>query len=238
MQQVSNCLFSHIYILFIFSHCAAFYDPVIIKSLEYVNIAGYDFQTPERNPNIADFPSPIYDLTDRRPGESINSLVQYWLSQHVPATKIIIGIAPYGRSWKMTTKSGVSGIPPIIETDGPGPAGPDSQIEGLLSYSEICAKFESSSNEDLKSEDAPLIPVVDPKRHDGSYTYRAPDGIGNFGMWVAYEDPNTARYKAEYVKKMGLGGISISDLSFDDFRGTCNGVKFPLLRAVKTSLKL
>lgn len=54
--------------------------------------------------------------------------------------------------------------------------------------------------------------------------------------WVAYEDPITAMLKAIYVEENGLSGISISDLSFDGFRGTSNGEMFPILRAVKKIL--
>lgn len=136
----------------------------------------------------------------------------------------------------MTAESGITGVPPIIETDGPGLAGPNSRIEGLLSYPEVCAKLVNPSNKNLKGEDAPLRKVGDPTKRFGSYAYRVPDDDGNFGMWVAYEDPDTAANKAAYVKNKGLGGIALFDMSFDDFRGTCTGDKFPILRAAKYKL--
>lgn len=105
-----------------------------------------------------------------------------------------------------------------------------------MSYPEICAKLPNPSNNNLKGEDAPLRKVGDPTKRFGTYAYRLPDSDGNFGLWVSYEDPDTAGNKAGYVRAKGLGGIAIVDLSLDDFRGTCSGDKYPILRAAKYRL--
>ncbi len=76
----------------------------------------------------------------------------------------------------------------------------------------------------------------DPTKRFGTYAYRLPDNDGNFGLWVSYEDPETAGNKAEYVRSHGLGGISINDLSMDDVHGKCSGDKYPILRAAKHRL--
>lgn len=70
----------------------------------------------------------------------------------------------------------------------------------------------------------------------GTYAFRLPDDDGEHGIWVGYEDPDTAGNKASYVKAKGLGGVSINDLSLDDFRGLCTGDKYPILRAAKFRL--
>lgn len=70
----------------------------------------------------------------------------------------------------------------------------------------------------------------------GTYAFRLPDESGENGAWVGYEDPDTAGNKAGYVRDKGLGGIAIFDLSLDDFRGLCNGDKYPILRAAKLRL--
>jgi len=53
--------------------------------------------------------------------------MEHWLLQRVPANKIHIGIATYGRTWKMTKDSGDSGMPVVHDTEGPAPAGPQSK---------------------------------------------------------------------------------------------------------------
>lgn len=211
-----------------------FYDvPEIINNVDFVTLSSYDFQTPERNPKEADFPAPIYEPSERIPESNINSQVTYWLGKHAPASKLIVAIPTFGRSWKLEDGATQTGVPPIRDISEPGPQGIHSKQPGLLSYSEICTKLPNPSNNNLKGEDAPLRKVTDPSKRFGTYAYRIPDSDGNFGIWVGYEDPDTASNKGGYVRDKGLGGVAIHDLSYDDFRGTCTGDKYPILRAAK-----
>lgn len=89
----------------------------------------------------------------------------------------------------------------------------------MLTYPEICAKLTNPQNKELKGENGPLRKVGDPTKRYGTYAFRLPDNDGNFGMWVGYEDPDTAGNKAAYVRAKNLAGVSIFDLSQDDFRG-------------------
>jgi len=214
-----------------------FFDiPAIINNLDYVVLPSFDFQTPARNPKEADYSAPLYELNDRIKESNINSQVLYWLAQHAPASKLIVGIPTYGRTWKLEEDNTQTGVPPILGVHEPGTEGIQTKTPGLLSYPEICAKLPNPSNNNLKGEDAPLRKVGDPTKRYGTYAYRLPDSDGNFGMWVTYEDPDTAGNKAGYVRAKGLGGISIRDLSLDDFRGSCTGDKYPILRAAKYRL--
>lgn len=207
----------------------------IIHNLDYVTVGAYDFYTPERNPKEADYPSSLYQKDDNVDG-NVNNQVLYWTSHKAAASKIVVGIPTFGRAWKITADSGTTGVPPIAETDGPAPQGPQSQKDGIFSYPEMCAKLPNPANRNLKGEDAPLTKVTDSNKRFGTYAYRLPDGDGNFGMWVGYEDIDTADNKAGYVLAKGHGGVAIFDLSLDDFRGTCTGVKFPIVNAVKRRL--
>lgn len=215
-----------------------FYDvPALINNVDYVNLHAYDFQTPVRNPEVADFPAPIYELNERNPEHNINYQVQYWLNNHAPASKINVGIPTYGRVWKMTKDSGLTGLPPVAEADNVGPAGIQTQTAGFYSWPEVCAKLPNQANQHLKGADGPLRKVGDPTKRFGSYAYRSADDKGENGLWVGYEDPDTAAIKAAYVKGKGLGGVALVDLSFDDFRGGCTGnEKYPILRAIKYKL--
>lgn len=215
-----------------------FYDiPALVNNIDYVNIMAYDFNTAERNPEVADFPAPIYELSERNPESNVNFQVQHWLNNHCPASKINLGVAAYGRAWKMTKGSGLTGLPPVIETDGPAPAGLQTHIDGLYSWTEVCARLPNSANQHLKGEQAPLRKVGDPTKRFGNYAYRSADDKGENGVWVGYEDTDTAANKAAYVKSKNLGGVALVDLSFDDFRGACTGDKYPILRAIKFKLQ-
>ncbi|EDW81997.1 uncharacterized protein Dwil_GK25565 [Drosophila willistoni] len=215
-----------------------FFDvPALINNLDYVNLHAYDFQTPERNNEVADFPAPINELNERNPESNVNFQVNYWINNHAPTSKINVGIPTYGRAWKITKDSGLTGLPPVAEADGVAPAGLQTQIPGFLSWPEVCAKLPNPANQHLKGADGPLRKVGDPTKRFGSYAYRSADDSGENGVWVGYEDPDTAALKAAFVKTRGLGGVAIVDLSFDDFRGACTGgEKYPILRAIKYKL--
>uniref|UniRef100_A0A1B0EZB9 Uncharacterized protein n=1 Tax=Phlebotomus papatasi TaxID=29031 RepID=A0A1B0EZB9_PHLPP len=212
--------------------------PAIINNLDYVALAAFDFQTPERNPKEADYPAPLYELPERNPESNVNYQVQTWMGGRAPASKIVVGIPTYGRCWKLGEDSGITGVPPLRTPKEGHPEGPQVKIPGLVSYPEACAKLPNPSNAHLKGEDAPLRKVGDPTKRFGTYGYRLgdPDRDYEHGLWCSFEDPDTAGNKAGYVRAKGLGGIGIFDLTLDDFRGSCSGDKFPILRAAKYRL--
>lgn len=213
-----------------------FMDVLLLKdNLEYVHLAAFDQQTPERNPKEADFTAPIYEPSERVSGNNIDAKVKYWMAGGAPASKLIVGIPSYGRGWKLNDDSGITGVPPL-RTDGPSILGPYSGVPGFYSWAEVCAMLPNPGNANLKGADYPLRKIGDPTKRFGVYAFRVPDESGEHGIWLSYEDPDSAGNKAAYVKAKGLGGISIFDLGNDDYRGACAGDKFPMLRAAKYRL--
>ncbi|KAL0851927.1 hypothetical protein ABMA28_000213 [Loxostege sticticalis] len=214
-------------------NASIYYDvPAIINLVDIVNIGAYDYYTPERNPKEADYTSPIYTPQNRNPLLNADAAVSYWTQHGTPTSKIVLGLATFARTWKLDGDSEISGVPPI-HTDGPGEAGPYTKVEGLLSYPEVCAKLINPNHQ--KGMRPHLRKVTDPSKRFGTYAFRLPENDEG-GIWVSYEDPDTAGQKASFVKSKNLGGISIVDLSLDDFRGLCTGDKYPILRAAKYRL--
>jgi GH18 family chitinase len=211
--------------------------PEVAPHYDIIQLATYDFQTPARNPHEADFPSPIYELNERLPQNNINFQVQHWLANSIPASKLLICIPAFGRTWKLETDSTQTGVPPILETEESGPEGVQSKEAGRLNWPETCAKLPNPSNANLKGDLSPLRKVSDPTKRFGNYAYRLPDSDGNYGLWVGYEDADTAATKTSFALSKNLGGVCIHDLSSDDFRGACSGEKFPILRAIKYLLR-
>nr|XP_023014132.1 chitinase-like protein Idgf4 isoform X2 [Leptinotarsa decemlineata] len=205
----------------------------IAPHIDFVTLQNFDFYTPQRNPKEADYTAPLYELIDRKIDENGDYQVRYWLQNGMPNNKIIYGIGPFGRSFKMTDDSGITGVPPLT-IDGPGEAGPYTEEPGLLSYNEVCSKI-ANKNEIKAGYVGKLRKVNDPTKRFGTYAFRLPKDDTD-GVWVSFEDPDTAGQKASYVRAKGLGGIAIVDISLDDFRGLCTGDKYPILRAARYML--
>lgn len=52
--------------------------PLLKDSLDYVNLASFDQQTPERNPKEGDYTAPIYEPSERVVGNNVDSEAKYW----------------------------------------------------------------------------------------------------------------------------------------------------------------
>ncbi|XP_073826304.1 chitinase-like protein Idgf1 isoform X2 [Musca autumnalis] len=117
-----------------------YYDVAEIhKYFKFINLFAFDFNTPERDPSRADYSAPLYFNPEekRLPYANADFQVKYWLQQGCPSKKLNLGIATYGRAWKLTTSSGLSGKPIVENTDGPGGFGNNS----LLSWPSICQQL-------------------------------------------------------------------------------------------------
>ncbi|KAF5295427.1 hypothetical protein FQA39_LY13088 [Lamprigera yunnana] len=206
---------------------SVFHDvPKLAPYLDFVNLWAFDYYTPQRNPKEADYSAPLQEMINRKNDENGNHIVQFWLQNGCPSNKLILGVPTFSRTWTMTKDSGTSGVPPIDGTKGAGEPGSRTKVEGLLSYEEVCT---------LLTTPPAMKKVVDPTGKYGNYAFKLPDNDKG-GIWVSYEDPFTAEQKASYVRGKALGGISVIDLTLDDFRGGCSSTKYPILRAVKTRL--
>lgn len=209
--------------------------PATALNIDWLNIAAFDAQNPHRNKNEADFPAPLYLPADRNPEMNIDYQVTDLIARGFPANKIVVGIPTFGRAWEIKEGATATGVPPIT-AEGAAAEGVQTKHQGTLAYAEICSKLLTTENKDHKGDQAPLRKVGDPTKRYGTYAFRLPDSTGKFGMWVGYEDPDTAGNKAAYVRAKSLGGVGIFDLSTDDFRGACSGDKFPILRAARYRL--
>ncbi|XP_030557216.1 chitinase-like protein Idgf1 [Drosophila novamexicana] len=210
--------------------------PKLHPLMDFINLAAFDFLTPVRNPEEADYTAPIFhfDEQQRLPHYNVEFQLNYWLQNRCPPQKLNLGIATYGRAWKLSKDSGLSGLPVVPSTLGPGQGGLQvGSSEGLLSWPEICAKLPLNQTAVYRGANAPLRKVTDLTQKYGNYALRPADEEGEHGLWVSYDDPDFAGIKAAYAKSKDLGGVALFDLGYDDFRGLCTGQKFPIVRSVK-----
>ncbi|KAH8413230.1 hypothetical protein KR009_009062, partial [Drosophila setifemur] len=213
--------------------------PALNGLVDFVNLAAFDFLTPARNPEEADYGAPIYhppSSKDRLAHYNADFQVDYWVKQGFPSSKINLGVATYGNAWKLSSESGLEGVPVVAHTQGPAAEGSLSQKPGLLNYAEICGKLSNPNNQYLKGNDSPLRRITDPTKRFGTVAYRPVDGAITEGIWISYDDPDSASNKAAYARAKNLGGVALFDLGYDDFRGLCTNDRYPILRAVKYRL--
>jgi len=209
--------------------------PSIKNFVDFVNIAAFDVYTPTRNPKEADYPAPTLSVSDRNTEENIDAWASFLIAGGLPANKVVVGVPTFGRTWKIDSEATMTGAPPV-KANGEAPEGVRTRSPGLLSYSEICTMILNEHNKDLKGEHGPLRKIADPTKRYGTFAFRLADDNGNHGIWIGFDDPDSAGHKASFVRGKGLGGIAVFDLSLEDFRGACTGTKFPIVTKIKEKL--
>lgn len=208
-----------------------------VKSLmhyvDMVNLWTVDFRTPERTQRLADYPHPLHYVTQRLPHQNVEAVVRHWLNHGAAAYKLNLGIATWGRSWRLKDFEGRwAGIPPL-KADGPGAEGPFTKTKGFLAYYEICYPLVTPDNDTAPAES--LRMGASDKRQLGAFAYTLP-AKNVRGVWVGYEDPETAAAKASFARNIGLGGVAVLDLALDNPWGVCEGVLFPITKAARQSI--
>lgn len=209
--------------------------PSIKNSVDFITFCNFDVVTPTRNPKEADYPAPTLSVSDRNTEENVDAWASFLVAGGLPPNRIVVGVPTFARAWKIETDATLTGAPPV-KAAGEAAEGVQTRTPGLYSYPEICGMILSPTNKDLKGEHAPLRKVSDPTKRYGTFAFRLPDESGNNGMWVGFEDPDSAGSKAAFVRGKGLGGVAVFDLSLEDFRGACTGLKFPIVSKIKEKL--
>ena len=165
--------------------------PVMAENMDAIHIMSYDYHGSWENK--ADHHAALYP-SSWDPDLNANTTVKTLMELGAPASKLVLGIPTYGRSW---TVSGSNMNMPVPAT-GPGIPGPITKEAGNLGYQEICLK--------IRNEGWTLVEDT-----RGPYAY----GAGN--QWVGFDTIDSAKAKAQYVKSIGLGGAMFWDLATDDF---------------------
>ncbi|XP_046753665.1 probable chitinase 2 [Diprion similis] len=192
--------------------------PSISKYLDFINIMTYDFHGSWDH--ITGHNTPLYpakrETTAVSRGLNVNASVNYWLNHGVPARKLVLGTALYGRTFTLSNSRKYT---PGSAASGPGRAGQYTRQPGMLGYNEICEQQSHST----------WITAWDVEQ-------RVP--YAHYGdQWVSFDNVKSITEKANYVKKMGLGGAMVWSIETDDFGGVC-GNKYPLLNALNRVLRV
>lgn len=159
--------------------------------------------------------SPLFGETPRAPS-SIDADVKHYLALGVSANKLGIGIGFFGSCWKGVTQ-------PHESVRGRAPNTVMGQSDNVMSYTNIMTQYFSPSVR--KWDDIAKVPYL------SSAAPLGPQGC-NF---VSYDDEQSIAEKGAYVKKMGLGGVIVWNITEGTLPDKPMGQRDPLMAALKKS---
>ncbi|XP_005375308.2 PREDICTED: chitinase-3-like protein 1 [Chinchilla lanigera] len=187
----------------------------IAKHLDFISILTYDFHGTWRQ--TTGHHSPLFrgqldGKTDRF--SNVDYAVGYMLRLGAPASKLVMGIPTFGKSYTLASSETGVGAP----ISGPGLAGRFTKEEGTLAYYEVCDFLHGATVHRVPSQQVPYATK------------------GN--QWVGYDDLESVKSKAQYLKSKQLAGAMVWTLDLDDFQGSFCGqnLPFPLTNAIKDVL--
>ncbi|XP_069489150.1 acidic mammalian chitinase-like [Ambystoma mexicanum] len=187
------------------------------KSLDFISVMTYDFHGGWDQ--VTGHNSPLHvGSTDKGDFVYFNTeyAMKYWRDNGVPAEKLIMGFATYGRTFRLVTPGNCNvGVPAA----GAGSAGTYTREAGFWAYYEICTFLPGAEVKFIEDQKVP-------------YACK-----GN--EWIGYDNVQSFGHKVDFLKANGFGGAMVWAIDLDDFRGTfCNEGPYPLISNLKQLLGL
>jgi chitinase len=185
----------------------------ICQDLDYISLMSYDLEgawNDYTGHNAQLYPRSAQDGDDLF--LNVQWAADYWVSQGCPKEKFNIGLPTYGRGFTLTD--------PLVNgwgapAKGPAPAGTWTREAGFYSYYEICTMGGTRV-----WDDEAKVP----------YVYKN-------DVWFGYDDKQSLRIKAEWIKSQGFLGVIVWSLDLDDFGGSfCGEGTYPLLTEINMAL--
>ena len=159
--------------------------------LDWMNLMSYDFHG-SWDPITGHNAPMTVGPKDTAAGFSITDAVDSYLKAGFPAAKLVLGVPFYGRGWENVGPNG-SGL------YQPGTAASVGTWEkGVFDYSDIKSNYLPSMT---RSWDASAqVPYL----YDSARR-----------LWISYDDAQSMKIKADYIKAKGLGGAMIWEITGD-----------------------
>ncbi|MFZ4774472.1 MAG: glycosyl hydrolase family 18 protein [Terrimicrobiaceae bacterium] len=184
----------------------------ISTTVDWINLMTYDMHGAWEN--VTDHHSALVSANASDP-LNITSAVNAYLSTGVPATKLVLGVPFYGRSWKnvVPTNNG-------LHQAGSGTPQGSYDDTGMFDYWDIAARNAAQPTVYKRFWDATAkVPYI----HAPSL---------NNGIFITYEDRESLGYKIQLIKSKGMGGVMFWELS-----GDTRDVESSLLKTLCDGLK-
>jgi len=159
--------------------------------LDWMNLMSYDFHGSWDSITGHNAPMTV-GPKDTAAGFSITDAVDSYLKTGFPAAKLVLGVPFYGRGWENVgpNASGLyqSGTAASVGT----------WEKGVFDYSDIKSNYLPSMTRSWDAS-AQVPYLYDPARR----------------LWISYDDAQSMKIKADYIKAKGLGGAMIWEITGD-----------------------
>ncbi|XP_073325999.1 chitinase-3-like protein 1 isoform X3 [Pagrus major] len=193
---------------------AAYEITELAKYVDFINVMTYDFHGTWES--VTGHHSPLYkgsqDIWDHVYFNT-DFAMRYWRDKGAPVEKLNMGIATYGRAFRLSTQSSQVGAP----ASGPASAGTFTKQAGVLSYYEICTFLQGATVHLIADQKVP-------------YAIKQNE-------WVGYDNKESLTTKVSYLKDNRIGGAFVWSLDLDDFNGQfCGQGNYPLINHLRSLL--
>uniref|UniRef100_A0A3Q3A6V7 chitinase n=1 Tax=Kryptolebias marmoratus TaxID=37003 RepID=A0A3Q3A6V7_KRYMA len=186
----------------------------VSRYLDFINVMTYRFHG--SSDSILGHNSPLFTssaLPDRFKDYNVDFAMRYWRDNGAPAEKLLVGFPAFARTYIKSSEAHGVGAP----SRGAGSAGLYTREMGILSYYEVCTFLQGAITHWVDQQRVP-------------YAVK-----GN--EWVGFDNRQSFRIKAQYVKNNHFGGAFVWSLDLDDFGGHfCNQGNYPLIRSLRSFL--
>ncbi|RZC36447.1 Glyco hydro 18 domain containing protein, partial [Asbolus verrucosus] len=177
--------------------------PFVRISLDHINIMTYDMYGPwseYTGQNSPLWPSSVESNWEKA-NLNMDAAVTQWIDAGASPSKLIAGIAFYGRSFTLADPDNNGLHAPFT---GPGTPGPIRGAKGSWVYLEFC---ETKNSWDCRWDDEQKMPIC----IDGD-------------QWLGIDNEESILEKVNYINSKGLGGAMVWSVDQDDIHGHC-GIK-------------
>uniref|UniRef100_A0A0A9FMQ9 GH18 domain-containing protein n=1 Tax=Arundo donax TaxID=35708 RepID=A0A0A9FMQ9_ARUDO len=171
----------------------------VAASLDWVNVAAFGLRSPGAAGNATAFDAPLYD---RASHFSASYGVVSWVDAGVPASKIVMGLPLYGRSWFLRNKANDGVGAPVVAA---GPKQRGSNVTGVMSYAEIQRLAAAGGGGGQR------VAVTTTYDNASVASYLS---VGD--VWVAFDGAAVVAEKLAFAVRRGLLGYFLWPVNYDD----------------------
>lgn len=157
------------------------------RYVDWMNVMTYDLSGPW-SPVTGHHTSLYRSAPESVPTASTETYIRQHLAAGIPASKIVVGVAFYGRAWRG------------VHRDNAGLYQPYDQYENYYPYSKIAREYVGAPGYERRWDAIAHAP----------YLWNA-----DAGRFITYDDPQSLAEKARFVRQYHLGGIMYWEHSED-----------------------